>query len=115
METELEQLRKLYPDPESLDDIVNFEKTLKGSSLMLNLLQHDGFKILVTGYEAEISRINKALQSDAGLFETEEGRIKGTLLHARKQWIKDFLKVFGVAKVEYGYTVDKIKSLLTPE
>jgi len=114
MNNDLEKLKKLYPDAESQEDIVNFEKELKKSGLMLNLLQHDGFKIFVTKFESELERINKSLQTDLSLFENEEGKFKGKLLHARKQWIKDFLKVFQGAKVEHDYTVHKITSLLTP-
>lgn len=114
-EEKFEQLKKMYPDEESIQDIAKFEKDLKGSKLLLNLLQHDGFKGIVHNYEEEMARINKELQSSPALFETEPGRFKGLLLHARKQWIKDFLRIFGIAKTEYEYTTSKINSLLTPE
>lgn len=112
MDDKLEQLKKLYPDEESITEIGEYERALKKSGLMLNLLNHDGFKIIVKGYEDELRRINKSLQ-DEDLFQNEDSRFRGKLLHARKQWIRDFLKIFGVAKAEYGYTESKINSLLT--
>lgn len=109
---DLEKLKKLYPDEESQRDIVDLEKTLKKSGLMVNLLHHDGFKIIISRFESELERLNKTLQTGADLFDTPEGVIKGKLIHARKQWIKDFLGIFGIAKTEHGYTTSKIKSLL---
>ncbi len=115
MDDELKQLRKLYPDEESASEFVQYEKDLKNSSLLLNLLQHDGFKKLIVMYEDQLDRINKQLVSDSKLFESEESRYQGLLLHARKQWIKDFLKPFVNAKITDSYTRSKIKSLLTPQ
>lgn len=94
----IDELRKKYPDEESMVIVSDWEKRVKVASLTSNLKNNDAFKILIDRYEDEIIKIKKELYSNPKLFENEEGIILGRLLYARMKWCKEFLDIFNIAE-----------------
>ncbi len=94
----LKKLRDKYPDEESTEMLRDYDKRIKKSILVGNLLDHDGFKILLGRYSGEVESINKELTTNSALFKDAEGMTLGRLLHERKKWCLDFLKIFDAAR-----------------
>lgn len=114
-EDKLEKLRLKYPDDESKNIVSGWQKSLKLASLTANLRDHDGMKLIIHGMEKELEKITHSLVNDEALFKDSEGQILGRILHARRKWIKDFLKIFENAEKQIAGINNLINNKLLHE
>lgn len=91
----IEKLRKAYPETEeNLEVLAGYEKSAKLAVITADLQKHDAIKIIVEQYKEELALINRTLQEDKTILQSEEGRHLGLLLHERRKWCKRFLTIF---------------------
>lgn len=92
-------LRERWPDTEDQAMFTDWEKAANKAMVVANAKSHDGIKIILKAYTAEIAECEKALRTNPALFKNEEGMELGRLLHTRIDWCKRFLKLFEKAEI----------------
>lgn len=112
--SKIQELKKKYPDDETSAMVEGWEKSLKRSTLFLDLQNHAAFKIIFDGYVAELRKIDKAI-ADPVLFRDEAGRVLGIQLHERRQFILAFLRPFRDATITVGYISNELEKSLKEE
>ena len=91
-----EGLRNIVP--EEVEKWNRLENLLRKNQLLVSLRGHDGIKLLLDRFRAEIATIDRVLLTDKSLFESPQGHLKGLLLHERKRWCTSFINLFINAK-----------------
>lgn len=87
-------------------------KNAKIHALFLNLKEHPAVKIVFVKYQKDIAKCKETLATDATLFDTEEGKLKGLKLHARIDFCKVFLKFFTDAQTGFDVIKHKVDNLV---
>ncbi len=90
----LDALRKKFPEPEDQSSLNEWERSAKAAFITTNLQNNDAIKIIIAQYRKELLDLNKILVTDSALFKDEAGRQLGSLIHERKNWCANFLKIF---------------------
>lgn len=91
----LDQLRKafLHGDEESQEQIKTWERQLKRSLALLDLANHDGVKLLLNQFQANIEAVNTELTERRTMTLRER-----ELLFVRRDCWQQFLRIFEDAR-----------------